>query len=332
MVALTVEEPTSRAAGTLALSPQDAKRVQQFERLLDLIRDRTEQASRRHHNGVLVFGRAGTGKTRTVTDTLNTLTLPWHLWNARMSPMGLHCVMQENAEAVIVIDDLATLFGTSNKAALQVLLAGLGGEPGEPRQVTYATAKDRVSFWFKGSIILIANQLPKRDAIVDALISRVCLLEHEPSDETIAAFMQAPALKGYKSETLTEPNEIKPAEALGVVNYVIAEAQDTEYRLDLRYMTAGWQDYLFWLSGKSRHHWQTLVKSSMKKIVDNDRLVPTTRAERKEWEQQVALDLFRRFPQPEDKDQRDKEWAELTKKGPDSLYRRRRELEGSGRL
>lgn len=73
-----------------------------------------------------------------------------------------------------------------------------------------------------------------------------------------------------------------------------------------------------------------LVKSSLKRIVTQDRTKPAGRADRKAMEQEIALDLFRRYPH--DKSLRDAEWREQTGKAPDSLYRRHRELEEAGRM
>lgn len=242
---------------TRAMSRQDQQHLREFERARDLIRDRTQAVAQHHHTGAFLVGRPGTSKTVTVEDTLRRLDLPWTLWNARISPMGLWLVMQENPESVIVIDDVSTLFCSSNKAALQVLLAGLGGEPGQPRQVKYATKDDRVSFSFSGGLIAIGNELPRRDPVADALLSRIPVLHHDPSDAMIGAFMRDQAKRGYK--------DIGPRECAEVVEFVIAESRAAEFRLDLRHMRAAWEDFRFWKSG-SRHDWKTLVRSSMQRL------------------------------------------------------------------
>ncbi|MCY2987529.1 MAG: hypothetical protein NTY19_06655 [Planctomycetota bacterium] len=314
------EQGIVKKAGELGLSAEDQGHLDAFELQLDFIRDRTTEATKKVLNGVLIFGRPGTAKTHTVEATLNEMKASWKGWNSRISPMGLHCMMKENADGVIVVDDVATL--CSNKAAVQVLLAGLGGEPGKPRMVTYATKTDRSAFEFTGSFIIIANLLPRRDPITDALISRVRLLEHEPTDEMVAAFMRAKALRGYK--------DVTPAEALEVVEFVITEARNAEHRLDLRHMTAGWEDYAYWKSGESRHIWQTLVRSGMRKTANDNQSVPVRRADRKQWEQDIAEGLFNQFP--DDRTQREQQWVSLTGKASASLYRRRRELEVAGQV
>jgi hypothetical protein len=66
-----------------------------------------------------------------------------------------------------------------------------------------------------------------------------------------------------------------------------------------------------------------LVRSSLKLIVTPEQA--PGRADLKSWELGVARDLFSKYPN--DKVARDKEWHDLTKKSPDSLYRRKRELD-----
>ncbi|OJW13023.1 MAG: hypothetical protein BGO49_19630 [Planctomycetales bacterium 71-10] len=234
--------------------------------------------------------------------------------------MGLWCLLAEHPEHTVVLDDISTLFG--QKGALQILLAALGGSPGEPRAVTYATKDERKSFEFTGGIVAISNVPLRRDPLADAVASRVALLEHEPSDEMLAVFMRHEALKGFE--------DIPPEECREVVEFVIAETRACDYRLDLRSMKKAWQDYRLDRHGKSQRPWRDLVRSSLKRLVEPGVPDPGSRGERVEWERAVALDLFRQFPA--DKRGRDEEWARLVGSSPHSLYRRKRELERAGRM
>jgi hypothetical protein len=173
-----------------------------------------------------------------------------------------------------------------------------------------------MSFQFSGGVIAISNVALRRDPLADALASRVPLLEHEPSDEMISAFMRHQALRGFE--------DLTPVDCLEVVEFLIAETRACDYRLDLRYMVRAWQDRRLDRHGKSRTPWRDLVRSGLRRLAGRDLPSGSGRADRKAWEQKVALELFGRFP--EDKRRRDEEWARLTGKAPDSLYRRRREL------
>jgi hypothetical protein len=140
------------------------------------------------------------------------------------------------------------------------------------------------------------------------------LLEHEPSDEMLSAFMRDQATRGFE--------DLTPEECLAVVEFVIAEARACDYRLDLRCMTKGWRDYLMYKHGRALCHWKDLVRSSLKRIVTPEQ--SAGRSDRNAWEQEVARDLFQMYP--DDKQLRDSEWHRLTGKAPDSLYRRKREI------
>ena len=60
--------------------------------------------------------------------------------------------------------------------------------PGQPRTITYKSKDKEVRFEFTGSIIAISNIPLRQDPLARALGSRIVMLEHEPTDEEIAAF------------------------------------------------------------------------------------------------------------------------------------------------
>jgi hypothetical protein len=299
------------AEPVIELSPEDERHYEAFERFRDLIRDRTEAVARRHHNGALLVGRPGTSKTVTVEETLRELEVPWTTWNARVSPMGLWTVLRENPESTIVLDDVSTLFAPGNKQALQVLLAALGGSPGEPRVVRYATKEDRTSFEFAGGIVAVGNRQPKRDPIVDALVSRMSLLEHEPSDEMIAAFMRKQVLGGYK--------DLHPQECREVVEFVIAESRAADYRLDLRQMVAALEDFRFGQSS-SRSDWKVLVRSSLKRLSQPEPVV-LSNAEEIERDKQRVAKAMEQYPGDTEKQ------MEASGLKRSTFFKRRKEVE-----
>ena len=267
-----------------AMNHNDNGHLKAFRTKLDLIRDRTRSVADRYQVGAYIVGRSGSSKTFTVMETLEALEKPWTYRNSRMSAMGLWCLLEEHPEHTVVLDDISTLF--EQKGALQIIMAALGGSPGKPRTVTYVTKDERKQFEFSGGIIAISNVPLNRDPLADAVASRVVLLEHEPSDEMLAAFMRDRAAQGYEDMT--------PEECLEVVEFVIQETRACDYRLDLRYMKKAWQDYRLDKHGLALRPWKELVRSSLKRIVTPETSVG--RSDRKAWEQQVAIDLFKRYP------------------------------------
>jgi hypothetical protein len=310
MSIMTVNGAVKRST---AATSQDHAHLRAFAALLDLIRDRTRSVADRYQVGAYIVGRPGSSKTYTVLETLEALGTPWTFRNSRMSAMGLWCLLQEHPEHTVVLDDISTIF--DQKGSLQIVMAALGGSPGKPRTVTYVTKDERKEFEFSGGLIAISNVPLSRDPLADAVASRMVLLEHEPSDEMLAAFMRDRAAHGHE--------DMMPEECLAVVEFVIAETRACDYRLDLRYMKKAWQDYRMDKHGLALRPWKDLVRSSLKRVITPEATVG--RSDRKAWEQQIALDLFLKYP--DDKGLRDEAWFRLTGKAPDSLYRRKRELD-----
>jgi hypothetical protein len=295
-----------------APASQDAVHLRAFAAKLDLIRDRVRSVADHYQLGAYITGRQGSSKTFTVLETLEALEKPWTYRNSRMSAMGLWCLLEEHPEHTVVLDDISALF--DQKGALQIVMAALGGSPGKPRTVTYVTKNERKEFQFSGGIVAISNVPLSRDPLADAVASRMVLLEHEPSDELLSAFMRDQASRGFEDMT--------PAECLEVVGFLIDETRACDYRLDLRYMKKAWQDFRLAKHGLALRPWKELVRSSLKHIVTPEKAMG--RSDRKAWEQEVARDLYRKYPN--DKRLRDEEWSRLTGKAADSLYRRRREI------
>ena len=168
--------------------PSNDDLLQSFEQKVQLIRDRVASVVHGYHTATYLVGRPGTSKTHTVREELERLEEPWVYQNARMTPMGLFGFIAEHPEHIIVLDDIASLF--KNDQAVQILLAALDGKPGEPRVVTYKSADVEQKVLFTGSVIAISNVPLRSDPLARALGSRIVMLEHEPTDDEVAAFMR----------------------------------------------------------------------------------------------------------------------------------------------
>ena len=308
-----------RATRTLALTKEDQEYLRQFEHLMDRLRDRTVSVAEKFQSGAYLVGRAGSSKTFTVLETLKKRKAPYAYRNARMIAPGLFAFLEEHPEHCCVLDDIPALF--DQRQALQTLMAAMGGEPGKPRPMTYTikSKHERKSFEFGGGIIAISNLPLRRGPLAEAVASRVVILEHEPTDEMLAAFMRSQALTGYEDMTA--------GECLEVVEFVIAEAIGSDYRLDLRHMKKAWQDFRQDKQGKALRPWQKLVRTSMKRVI-KDEIRPVCRADEQARFRDIALELFKRFPK--DRGHREEQWWTLTGKSSDMLYRRGRRLKAEG--
>jgi len=199
--------------------------------------------------------------------------------------MGLFEFVAEHPEHVIVLDDISSLF--KNDQAMQILLAALDGKPGEPRTVTYKSKDRDEKVLFTGSIIAISNIPLRCDPLARALGSRIVMLEHEPSDDEIAAFMRHLANDGHVDLSSDECRE--------VVEFVIDETRHFDLRLDLRHLTKAWQDYRQHKDGWSKTPWKDLVRTSLRKFAAEP-IIPLSKQDEIEVQRQKVREAIRRFP------------------------------------
>jgi len=247
----------------------DTELLDSFNGRLDVIRDRTRGVANRYYTSTYIVGRPGTSKTFTVKQELDELDVPYVIRNARMTGMGLFDLLHDNPEHVIVLDDIATLF--KDPAALQILMAALDGDAKEPRTVTYKSKDKDISFDFMGGVIAISNLPLANDSLAVAISSRVMLLEHEPSEPEVAAFIRHLALNGYKELSADQCSE--------VVEFVIDEIRASGRRLDLRHMTKAYEDRRQWENGDAATNWMNLVRTNLQKMMRTELVVPS------KWEQ-----------------------------------------------
>lgn len=306
---------TMDACGSLPqLAEPDCRLVEELEAKLRLIRDRVNSVVGRYHTGCYLVGRPGTSKTYTVLEELRNLDVPNAYRNARMTPMGLFDFLNAHPEHVIVLDDIASLFKSDE--AVQILLAALGGEPGKPRTVTYKSKDKEYEFDFLGGVIAISNVPLRHDPLARAIGSRIVVLEHEPTDDEIAAFMRLLAARGFADMTA--------GECLEVAEFLIQETRAYDKRLDLRHLTKGWQDYRQFRHGLAVTHWKDLVRTSLSKHAE-DRIVPLSKREEIELQRQLVLELTERYPN--DTHRQIAEWPHSTS----LFYQRRKEVLASSK-
>lgn len=280
-----------------------------FEARLQLIRDRVRGVAEKFHTACYLVGRPGVSKTFTVKQTLDKIAVPWVCRNARMTPMGLFDLIAKHPEHVLVLDDIGTLF--KQEQAMQIMMAALDGSPQEPRLVTYKSRDRDEQVQFAGGIVAISNVPLRCDPLAQAFGSRAVVLEHDPSDEEVAAFLRKLTAKGYKRLT--------PAECGEVVEFLIVETRELDQRLDLRHLNKGLEDYRQHKEGHSRTPWWELVRSSLQKQVDPP-VLPYSKKQEITVQQQRVLELLAKYP-----DNTEKQLAD-SGLGKSTFYQRRREV------
>lgn len=295
-----------------ALSANDRQHVQQLEKKFQLIRDRVASVAHRYHTACYLVGRPGTSKTFTVRAELERLEEPWVYQNARMTPMGLFSFLADHPEHVVVLDDIASLF--KNDQAMQILLAALDGDPAEVRIVRYKSKDKEQTINFTGTVIAISNVPLRCDPLARALGSRIVMLEHEPTDDEIAAFIRHLAAEGFA--------DLSSNECLEVAEFVISETREHDLRLDLRHLTKGWQDYRQAKHKRAKTCWQDLVRTSLLKLA-RETILPMSKREDIEQQRLLVTELMEKYPN--DRQKQIAEWPH----SQSLFYQRKREVEAA---
>jgi hypothetical protein len=120
-----------------------------------------------YSNGVFIAGAGGTGKSWTVTETLEGLGLEedvdYVVCKGASSAFGLYITLYENSDKLIVFDDMDDVF--KDQKALNVLKAVLDTYP--KRTVSWNSSRtDDIpnKFTFTGRIIFISNHNPSENS------------------------------------------------------------------------------------------------------------------------------------------------------------------------
>lgn len=269
----TNDQNLSQSGGTClevdCLSPSELELVAIYERQQQLIRDRVAGVVHGYSNALYISGRTGTGKTYTIIDELKRHNKAWLAQNARMTAMGLFDCLKEHPSQILLLDDVPCLL--KDKAALQILLAALDGDPELPRWVTYRSLDKDLRFEFSGRLILTGNVPIGHDPLARAVQGRAYILAHNVDDDVMAAYVRQLARSQYK--------DVSADDCGMVADFVIEETRACDVRLDLRHYFKGIEDFRQFRDGHAVHEWQTLVKSNLQKSVRELLVVPTKREE-----------------------------------------------------
>src|SRR5262249_40226178 len=139
--------------------------------------------------------------------------------------------------------------------------SALWAQPDRERRVTWTTATGREEFLFRGGIILIANRPLAELPELQALATRITVMELDVTNAELAALMRDLASQGYVCDGKLALEAEKCQE---VCEYVIAECRAAGCQLDLRLLTNSYKDYLLWEGGDAGCAWQDLVAARIR--------------------------------------------------------------------
>src|SRR5437016_5060959 len=83
-------------------SAEDHANLCAFDRMRDLLRDRTRGVAEGYQNGCYIAGRPGSSKSYTILEELRRLKVPWTYRNGRMTAAGLFDLLEEHPEDTLV--------------------------------------------------------------------------------------------------------------------------------------------------------------------------------------------------------------------------------------
>jgi hypothetical protein len=136
---------------------------------------------------LLVVGRGGTGKTHEYEHLLPVGS--YHLFRGRTSAYTMYKTVMEHPDIPIVFDDVESLMKDPASRDLMKQLA----ETTTPRVVRWSTnavAEDQRTFHCTSNVLILANNLPKKDGNLDAITSRFDRILFDPTKAEVIARMR----------------------------------------------------------------------------------------------------------------------------------------------
>src|SRR5271167_1948772 len=176
---------------------RDKEALGTLEKKLHLVRDHVTAVGKGYKTGYYLYGYGGMGKSYTVLRHLESLDVPYQLFNSRMTAKGLFLALLKAPDAIHVLEDMERL--TKDPDAQGVLRSALWAQPGHDRVVTWTTATDGSQrFIFRGGLILISNRPLADLPELRALATRIEVHRLEVSDVELIALMRNLATEGYR--------------------------------------------------------------------------------------------------------------------------------------
>jgi hypothetical protein len=301
---------------------RDKAALASLERKLHLVRDHCTAVARGYKTGYYLYGTGGMGKSYTVLRHLESLDVPYQLYNSRMTAKGLFLTLFKAPDAIHVMEDMERL--TKDPDAQGVLRSALWAQPGHERVVTWTTASDGAErFVFRGGLILISNRPLADLPELRALATRIEVHRLDVTDAELAAQMRSLAGQGYR---LHDKIALGPEECLVVTEHLLKECRAVGCPLDLRLQQKAFQSYLQFAADSSVLHWEDLVAASVREATCHFRHEANTTSPeaRKTWRRNVVREIVGKVA---DAKEQERLYTQQTGASRADFYRRRREVE-----
>lgn len=236
------------------------------------------------YHALFVISQGGTGKSRTITNTLRDEGQEFETYNSHTTPLALFRLLWKNStnEKVIYIDDSDETFRSG--PSLGILRSALFGQPN--RLVTYnsSTLPPDLPARFETTsrFIFCANKVPQKCPIFDAVVSRCLVYRMDLSNAEIIEQFRVMSENGYPGCTSEAAAEI--------VDFI--EAHSDEKQLSMRLLTPAIRIYKFCTENGS--DWKPVVLAQMQNL--GRPVSATKRLDNQERDTRLIREARAKFP------------------------------------
>ena len=278
-----------------------------LERKQQTLADMTRMVARKQYHSLFCISAGGTGKSRTITRTLEDEGQETILINSHCTALQLYRLMYQHSESefVFVFDDVDGMYKSATHLGL--LRSALYGHP--TRIVTYnsSTLPDDLppSFETISRFVFLANQVPKKCPMFDAVLTRCLVYRLDLSNQEIIEQFRVMTTNGFPGVT--------PDECDVIIDYI--EKYGTERQLSMRLLTPAIQIYKF--SKAQCSDWRPALLAQLQNL--GRPTVGAVRAGKQQRDIAILEQAIQKFPDSVSEQQQ--WWSEQSKKSRASFYR-----------
>jgi hypothetical protein len=197
----------------------------------------TKMIAQSQYHSLFCISGGGAGKTWVITNTMREQSQDWFLINSHCTALQLYRLLFLNRQnnLILFFDDCDGMY--SSTVHLGLLRSALYGQP--DRIVTYHSSQlpDDLpsSFSTTSRFIFCANQVPKKNPMFDAVLTRCLVYRMDLSNDEIVEQFRVMSENGYPGCSVEA--------AAGIVDFI--EQHGNERQLSMRLLTPAIRIYKF---------------------------------------------------------------------------------------
>lgn len=255
-----------------------------LEKKQQTLKNMVKMIGQSNYHALFIASNGGTGKSYTITRTLEDEGQDMVLYNSHCTNLQLYRVLFENRnnDSILFFDDCDSLY--SNAIGLGILRSALYGQPN--RIVTYNSSQlpDDLPTRFETTsrFIFCANSIPKKNPMFDAVLSRCLVYRLDLSNQEIIEQFRVMAADGYPG--------CPPEAAAEIIDFI--EEQGSEKQLSMRLLTPAIRIYKFCTAEGT--DWKPVLNAQLQTL--GRPASATKRISNKEKDVRILKEALRKFP------------------------------------